>query len=310
MPIMFHADLTDEERQLLTTPMADATLPGLHARTDLAAADINAAAQGITTSHLLAIETFHQSLAVRLENAFSSMLRRPVAVQLTSASTGYFSQFAMSRAIPTCLVTLQAPQLSQPLAIEISPTVLFPMLDVLLGGGRRACEIPHRPPTEIEQKLAHFIANTLIDELHEAWEPVLAVSLSVDRVDSHAQRVRLVAPNENVVTLVFRFSIADHAGDVSLCLPIPAIHKMIEKLVTDHSIAARREKGTPSDFTRLEVILGTIELTADQIGRIKSGDILFTELPADRLATIVVNGQPRFEARMGSVNGVKAVVVQ
>ena len=92
---------------------------------------------------------------------------------------------------------------------------------------------PGRAPTELEQRLAQRIVRSLLDELHDAWEPLLAVNLSIDRVESDAQRVRVVAPGAAVVVLAFQVRLAEQTGSMSLCLPQRAIQKMVDKLLVE-----------------------------------------------------------------------------
>jgi flagellar motor switch protein FliM len=307
---MFGANLTTEEKQLLTAPVLGTAFPGVYP--DVHSSDTCAgnSCWTIDDGQLLALESFHQPMSTRFADTLSNLLRHAVHVELESVATCFYSQFALSRANPTCLITLEAPQLAQPLAMEFSPQSLYPILDCVLGGGRQPCVIPDRPLTEIEQRLARRVAETLMADLQEAWEPVLAVTLSIRRIDSNAQRVRVVPPHEHVVTLVFQCIVAEQSGSISLCLPVRAIQKMIDKLVTESAANVLTSRANFAESVIVQGILGTIEITANDVRNLKSGDLIYTDLPAEFVATVLVNGLPKFEAHAGSINGFKAAVIQ
>lgn len=180
---------------------------------------------------LQVLDSFHQDVASRFGDVLSRALKRLVEVRLTGVRWLTYSQYAYSRPDPTCYVVLKAVPLPVSLALDLEPNSLYPLLDCLLGGGKRANAVPSRPTTALEQRLARRIVQLLLDELHDAWEPLLAVEFSIDRIESQAQRVRLVAPAESVVSLEFVLHVADQTGKLTLCLPYRAIRKMVEKLV-------------------------------------------------------------------------------
>lgn len=184
------------------------------------------------------LELFHQDVASRFSDVLSRALKRMVDVRLLGVRWLTYSQFAYSRPNPTCFFVLKANPLPNSLAIDLTPAMVYPILDILLGGGKRPVPLPPRPATGLEQRLARRVVQLLLDELHEAWEPLLAVDLSVERVESQSQRVRLAAPADSVVSVDFEVEVADQAGPMALCLPYRAIRKMVDKLLVGDLYAA------------------------------------------------------------------------
>lgn len=177
------------------------------------------------------LELFHQDVANRFSDVLSRSLKRAVDVRLTGVRWLTYSQFAYSRPDPTCFFVLKATPLPTSLAIDLTPKMFYPIVDLLLGGGKRPVELPNRPATALELRLARRVIQLLLDELHDAWEPLLAVDLSVDRVESQAQRVRLAAPADSLVSLDFEVFVSDQGGSMALALPYRGIRKMVDKLL-------------------------------------------------------------------------------
>ncbi len=226
-------ELTPEERKWLS-PDSPATARGVPGSDEAVRVGDRSLAQpdpATLRSQLEVLDSFHQDVASRFRDVLSRALKRLVEVRLSEVRWLAYSQFAYSRPDPTCYCVLKAAPLPVPLAMDLTPGFLFPMLDCLLGGGKRPCEVPDRPTTALEQRLARRLVRWLLDELHDAWEPLLAVEFSIERIESQAQRVRLVAPIESVVALDFEVHVAGQGGMLTLCLPYRAIRKMVDKLM-------------------------------------------------------------------------------
>ena len=55
------------------------------------------------------------------------------------------------------------------MCLEISPLIIYPMIDRLLGGSNADLFIPQRPLTQIEQRLVQRILDRATQHLSEAW---------------------------------------------------------------------------------------------------------------------------------------------
>ena len=88
---------------------------------------------------------------------FPALLRSMVEVKLTSVDQLTYSEFVFSLENPTCFNLLKAEPLEGNLILDINPSILYPIIDRLLGGGREAGPLARRPLTEIELRLVSRI---------------------------------------------------------------------------------------------------------------------------------------------------------
>src|SRR5207247_10340675 len=135
--------------------------------------------------------------------SLSPLLRSIVEVKLTSVVQLTYGEFVFSLENPTCFNLLRAEPLEGNLILDINQSILYPIIDRLLGGGKDAGPISRRPLTEIELRLVGRITGLFLQELKHAWEGVLPLKLSVDRVESNPQPVQIVPPNEVVGLISF-----------------------------------------------------------------------------------------------------------
>lgn len=306
---MQNESLTSEEREMLSSGMIEVDC---QKETDAVPGSDSAELNDVR-DQLDAIRSFHEELARRFEDTLSSGLQQLVDLKLHDVAAMTYSQFAFSRQKPTCFVVLEATPLPAPLAIDLSPPILYPMLDCLLGGGKQACSIPDRPPTELEQRLAVRITKLLLNELRDCWETLLAVQLTVDRIESNAQKVRLVSPSDPVFVLSFQTRVADQTGDITLCLPARAIRKMVDKLVGGEYAGAEPTISSKTPFTKSVVLTARIPtrpMSSAEWSELKVGDVIMTELSADGMVDVLVDGELRFQGRPGAVNQHRAVEIK
>ena len=181
--------------------------------------------------------------------------------------------------------------------------------------------ISRRPLTEIELRLVTRITGLFLQELKHAWEGVLTLKLSVDRVESNPQLVQIVPPNEVVVLVSFELTLGELRGMINLCIPFNAIERVSSKLAanswvtygkTSATTETRLAIGERLDEAQVEVVVTLADSkisTGDLIG-LRVGDIITTEKDIHRPLEIAVQGATKFHASAGAFKGQKAVRVE
>src|SRR5271157_611077 len=106
-----------------------------------------------------ALQTLHESFGRNFGAALSALLRSIVEVKVTSVDQLTYSEFVFSLENPTCFNLLRAAPLEGNLILDINPSILYPIIDRLLGGGRETGPLARRPLTEIELRLVTRITN-------------------------------------------------------------------------------------------------------------------------------------------------------
>src|SRR5437868_1282847 len=132
-----------------------------------------------------ALQSLHEGFGRNFGAELSALLRCIVEVKLTSVDQLTYSEFIFSLENPTCFNLLRAEPLEGNLILDINPSILYPIIDRLLGGGRETGPLARRPLTEIELRLVSRITGLFLQELHHAWENVVDLDLAVDRVESN-----------------------------------------------------------------------------------------------------------------------------
>ena len=117
----------------------------------------------VSKDQMRALEALHEGFGRNFGAALSGYLRTIVEVNVASIEQLTYSEFIHSLPNPTCFNLLKAEQLDGQLCLEISPLIIYPIIDRLLGGSNADLFIPQRPLTQIEQRLVQRITDNDID---------------------------------------------------------------------------------------------------------------------------------------------------
>jgi flagellar motor switch protein FliM len=267
-----------------------------------------------------ALQTLHEGFGRNFGAALSALLRSIVEVKLTSVDQLTYSEFVFSLENPTCFNLLKAEPLEGNLILDINPSILYPIIDRLLGGGREAGPLARRPLTEIELRLVSRITNLFLQELRHAWENVLDLKLEVVQVESNPQLVQIVPPNEVVVLISFELTIGELRGMINLCVPYNSIERISGKLSANSWVAYGRRQATTESISQisrtvctsqveLHVRLAQTRLSTGEMLGLRVGDIITTEKDVHQPLVVSVEGLPKFQAKPGCFKGRKAVII-
>ncbi|HEX7376677.1 MAG TPA: flagellar motor switch protein FliM [Pirellulales bacterium] len=268
-----------------------------------------------------ALQTLHEGFGRNFGAALSALLRSIVEMKLTSVDQLTYSEFVFSLENPTCFNLLKADPLEGNLILDINPSILYPIIDRLLGGGRESGPLARRPLTEIELRLVRRITDLFLDELRRAWENVLDLKLAVIRVESNPQLVQIVPPNEVVVLISFELTVGDVRGMMNLCVPFNSIERIGNKLSSNSWVAYGRRQATPESIQQisrnlqgslveLSVELADAHISTKELLGLRVGDIITTEKDVRAPLLVNVAGVAKFHARPGAYKARKAICVE
>jgi len=111
-------------------------------------------------------------------------MRTVVEISLENIGQISYAEFLNTVSDPTCYAAISLKPLDGMAAIEISPALVFPMIDRLLGGSGQQMANP-RPMTEIEQSIMQNVLKLLVDNLKESWRPVYAIEFALTATETH-----------------------------------------------------------------------------------------------------------------------------
>lgn len=267
-----------------------------------------------------ALQSLHEGFARNFGASLSALLRTIVESKLISVDQLTYSEFVYSLEIPTCFNLLRPNPLEGNWILDISPSVLYPIIDRMLGGAPTSESTLKRPLSEIEMRLTSRITSTFLRELATAWQNTLKLECELERVESNPQLVQIVPPNEVVVLVSFELMMGKARGMLNLCIPFNTIERIGSKLTNNSWIGYASSKSNPATQTQIQSMLGESQvevvvslarskIRAVDLLNLKIGDVVTTEKDVNTPLDVEVAGVGKFTAKPGAFKGKKAVEV-
>jgi flagellar motor switch protein FliM len=267
-----------------------------------------------------ALQSLHDGFSRNFGASLSAVLRSIVEVRLISVDQLTYSEFVYSLEIPTCFNLLKPMPLEGNWVLDISPSLLYPIIDRMLGGTVGSDSSLKRPLSEIELRLASRITNVFLRELQVAWSNVVQLNIEVERVESNPQLVQIVPPNEVVVMVSFELSMGSIRGMANLCIPFNTIERVGSMLTNNSWVAyasTRANAETKSKLTsRLDGSLADVIVTLARstiktadLFDLEVGDIISTEKDINQPLEVEIADRVKFHASAGAFKGRKAIKI-
>lgn len=272
----------------------------------------------VSKEQMRALEGIHESFSRNFGASLSGYLRTIVEVRVATAEQLTYSEFIHSLPNPTNFNLMTAEPLEGQLCLEISPLIIYPIIDRLLGGSNTELFIPQRPLTLIESRLVGRITNRALTSLTESWTDLVDIVFKITESESNPHLVQIVAPNEVVVVLGFEIKMGGRAGTMSLCIPFNVIEPVMGKLLSQGWLAYQRRTPAENKYeeiaraigaTKVEVVafLAETTITIQDLMTLQPGDIIQTEKPMDSEMVLQVEGENKFAGRLGQHRQNKAI---
>lgn len=298
---------------------AESTFSAVGADVEIAIYDFKRP-ERVSKDQLRSLTALHDGFARNLSASLSGFMRTIVEVELASVEQITYSEFILSLPNPTCFTLLTAEPLDGNMILEINPSIIFPVIDRLLGGGHDEVTIPDRPLTEIELRLSFNIINLALKDLTAMWENIKKILFKIAEVESNPQLVQIVPPNEPVVLIGFEISMGDVSGMMNLCIPYRVIEPVMGEFSTQYWFSGNPAQikesqsgnigdGLQSAVLELTAYLAETRVTVKDILELKSGDIITTDKLSTGELLLAIKGKPKFRGTLGKHRGNKAVLI-
>ncbi len=274
----------------------------------------------VSKDQMRALQTLHESFARNFGAALSGFLRTIVEVKVANCEQMTYAEFISSLPNPTSFNLIEAKPLEGQICLEISPLIIYPIIDRLLGGTNAELFIPQRPMTMIETRLISKVTSRGLAALAEAWAGIKQLDFQIVATESNPQLVQIVPPNEVVVVIGFELKMANRAGTMNLCIPYNVIEPIMEVLASQSWFNTSRLVRSPDMHRRIAGtlnhaavtvtgLLAETTITMRDLMGLAVGDLVVTERPANGHVVLCVENQKRFLANIGQFKGQRALKI-
>jgi flagellar motor switch protein FliM len=264
----------------------------------------------IPKSQLWAIHQLHDNFVRSLVSSLSAYLRSYLTVNLVSVEQLSYSEFLECLQSPTCIASLGLKPYDGNAVLELNPSLIFPILEILLGGDGKLQFNSNREITEIEQVLLDGLFRLILRDLREAWRFVSAIEFTIEAVETAPQFLQILAPTEAVVAVAIEIRIGESIGMMNIAMPSIVIKMMRQKF--DQQWSLRKSAPTDDEQKKVldlirpsrlnsEVRLTGPRLLLRDLINLQTGDVVSFEYPTGQPLDLSLNGQRRYVGEVVSM---------
>jgi len=272
----------------------------------------------IPSEHLSTMVLVHEEYARGIMMLLSAFLRADVEVSLNKVEQMNYSHFVSSVVSPSYLATFDMRPLNGFGVIDISPSLIFLIVNRMAGGVLESSE-QMRSFTELEMAIVRRLLKMLLKELTLSWEFLLRISFSLQETQTNPAFVRITSASEPCIVISLKIKIEDVFGLYTICLPYANLEPLADKLSAQQtdsfehkqteSVIKANQKNFNALSLELTAVLGDIELAFTELLSLQEGDILDLGKRTREPILIRVGDVSKYLAKPGLVGRYKGVSI-
>jgi flagellar motor switch protein FliM len=227
----------------------------------------------LSNENARALTGLHEKFAVNVTNSLELYLGASLRLKMLSleqmASVDYISgRDPNSYFLPCALNILESTFL-----MEMDITLIFPIIDLLLGGSGTASE-GARELTEIDEEIMQSVTALIVNQVERSWR-TLNLSLTPGRCIKPAMIQQIFALNEKLVLLMFEMTVGTVTGAFNIVLPTSFVGFLLRHLKAAQSkkVSSLRLVPNPSLRERILACEFTFAVDITQM-RVKVKDLI------------------------------------
>lgn len=261
----------------------------------------------IPKEQIRTMHSVHDTFAKSLASSLSAYLRTYVTANLISVEQLSFREFITCLPSPTCLARMRMNPFEGAAILELNPSLAFPLIEVLLGGGKLKPVQLKREMTHIEQQIFDTLLVLILQNLSLAWQGAAAVNFKVENYENEPALLQVLPPNETIVMVAVEIQMAEASGMMNIGIPGNIVKSLRQKF--DQQRRSRRVAPTVEENQRMlghvlgcplqvDVRMEPSSVSFEDLLTLSVGDVLQFDRSVSDPVNIMVNGLRKFGAQL------------
>jgi flagellar motor switch protein FliM len=249
------------------------------------------------------LTTLHEKFALNVTTALELYLGANLRLKLQSLEQMAIADYVGGIAPNSYLVPCALNVMDSNLLMEMDIALVFPMIDLLLGGEGTALE-QERELTEIDEEIMQSVTTLIGAQIERAWQ-ALNLSLTYGHCIKPAMIQQVFMMNEKLVLLMFEMTVGETTAPFKIVLPTSFVGFLLRHLNAAQSKKLSRFRPLRSPSLRERILDCEFVVAADitqmrarvkDLIELKPGMILKMKAPVKRPGRLTVEDVEIFEA--------------
>ena len=260
----------------------------------------------VPESQLETVRALHESFGRLFSESLGVYLRSEISAGQITVDQLPFADFARCLPFFTCLACFGIAPFHGCALLEVSPVLLAPILDHVMGGNGKLSSVLEREMTELEKEMLDDFFKLLAGNLTAAWKRLAPIRFEMESIETSAVSDR-ISPAESVVVTAMELRIGEHKGTLNFAMPVIALKALRpyfdqqgkpQKTAGRDSEKVLRRKLARRLQLHVECSLAGARLTLRDLLSLEPGQVLDLGVPIDSPVTAVLNGKPHFQGKL------------
>ncbi|HEX8900789.1 flagellar motor switch protein FliM [Vitreimonas sp.] len=244
-----------------------------------------------------------------------------VEVSLDQITSIRFGDYLNSIPLPAIIAVFRAEQLDNFGLVTVDSSLIYSIVDVLLGGRRGApsSRVEGRPYTTIERMLVTRMIEVVLNDAHMAFSPLTEVNFNLDRIETNPRFAAIARPPNAAIVVKLRIDMEDRGGKIEILLPyatLEPIRKMLlqqfmgEKFGRDNIWEGHLASELWATKLEVRAVLDELKHPLGKVLDLKVGDTLMLDAAPDSPVTMKCGAVELVQGRVGRMGHSLAVRVE
>lgn len=274
----------------------------------------------VSYERLPMLEIVFDRLVRLLTTSLRNFTSDNVEVSLDSINSIRFGDYLNSIPLPAILSVFRAEEWDNFGIITVDSSLIYPIIDVLLGGRRGGgiTRVEGRPYTTIELDLVRRMVEVILYDAEAAFAPISPVTFNIERLETNPRFASITRPANAAVIVRMRIDMEDRGGTVEILLPYATIEPIRDRLI--QSFMGEKFGRDPiweghlaseiyASTLNVDAVLYETNMPLGQLMSLDVGDTLMLDMKPDSLVKLRCGDVLLTEGRMGRVGDKIAVQV-
>lgn len=264
-----------------------------------------------------------------LENVFDRMVRLmstslrhftsdTVEVNLAAVTSIRFGDYLNNIGHPALIGVARSDELDNYALISVDPSLIFSIVDVLLGGKRGGTPafVEGRAYTTIEVSLVQRLIEMVLSDVTAAFQPLTQVSFRLDRLETNPRFAAITRDANAAILATFHIDMDGRGGDIRFLLPhatLEPVRKLLlqqfmgEKFGRDEIWESHLATEIFAACLDLETVVSTMTMPLGEVMSLKEGQTIPLNMAPDSKVDVFCGDVRLAQGKMGRVGDRVAV---
>ena len=240
-----------------------------------------------------------------LDSSLSAYLSARVKSRRMRVEQIPYADFLNDLPSPTCLFVLNMGVSHVRAIFELSPSLIFPLLEIMLGAKNGGGDI-RRKITDVEQNILYEVMEIMVRELGTTWGGSLPFEFRFESAETDPQASTLVGSIELAIVCRVETRIGETTGAMNLAMPSVALKSLGSRSDLDRS---SQNGGTLTGYDRIVHLMKRAGVNMDarldgstipvrDFLELKAGQVIALPFPIERPIDCFANGRRMYKGQI------------